>query len=113
MDRGILDCETSELKDCVCGHKINSYSLAYGSTPYSIHCHGCGKDMHDGAYLVTEAVANLIDYWNNHLADMTVDKVKKECDKFRKLHKRKMEEGYSVYRWYWYKGKGRYVVQEA
>ena len=101
-ERGIVDFKTDKLKPCICGNKIESYGLAYGSTPYLLHCKGCGKSINDTPYLVTGNDENLFSLWNDHIADKTIDELHKEYDRFKKVQKRKFEyEGYNIYRWYW------------
>jgi len=102
-DRGIMDYTTDELKPCSCGNKITKYSLAYGSTPYSIFCPVCKKSTNLTAFLVTGCVDNFISYWNDHCADMTNEELRSELKEFMKIKKEK--SGYPNYcrryEWYW------------
>lgn len=112
-DRGIVDFKSDKFKICVCGGTIAEYGLAYGPTPYLLHCDRCGKDINSTAYLITGDPENLYDYWNNHMADKTKEELDTEYSKFLKLEKKKKSEGYRIYKWYWYKGKGRHIAKSA
>jgi len=81
-----MDIKSDEFKPCCCGGEITEYGLAYGHTPYLLHCNGCGKDINDTAYLITGNNENLYDYWNNHMADKTKEELTKECHNFLQLN---------------------------
>src|SRR5271157_2809806 len=44
----IVDVPTDKIAACQCGFKPPTYSIAYGRTPYAIHCQTCDKSLHGG-----------------------------------------------------------------
>ncbi len=109
----IVDIKTDKLKDCNCGGKMDHYSVAYGSTPYILYCYKCEKSHTMSPYEVTGNEENLIDFWNNHLADMTIEQIKAEMMRYLAVQKRKVDFGeYRYWRWFWYKGRKRVIVKK-
>lgn len=110
-DDMISNFKTDKLIPCVCGFKPDHYSVAYGKTPYDVFCPVCKKQTTFAKCLITGWHGNLIDYWNNHIAMMTLDEMEKEVQEFRKERKKVLAfdgkfEGCEEYVYYWIKDKG-------
>jgi hypothetical protein len=58
----IIDEDTDGIEVCQCGHKPTQYSIAYGRTPYSIHC-ACGKSLHGGC----DEPEWFFSFWNDYV----------------------------------------------
>ena len=77
------DWETDELIPCQCGYKPDHYSIYYSRTPYDVFCPVCKKQLNFAKCKVTGHHGNAIDYWNRHLAGLTLEQMEKEVEKFR------------------------------
>jgi|ERR1035437_1617287 hypothetical protein len=99
--------KTDELKPCRCGFKPDHYTIGYGQTPYDVFCPNCKKQTTLAKCKVTGWNGNLFDYWNNHIAQMTLEEIDHEVEELRKEQKANCGyDGYKVYEYYWEKGKG-------
>lgn len=106
--------KTDDLKPCRCGFKPNHYSVYYGNTPYDIWCPNCKKQITSTKCEVTGWYENAIDYWNSHLADMTIEEIKTEYQDFLEEKRKVEEKSYQrarEYQYYWEKGKGAVLYQ--
>lgn len=107
----VIKFKTDELIPCVCGFKPDHYSVAYGNTPYDIFCPECKKQTCLAKCLITGWHGHLIDYWNNHIAVMTLEEIDDEVREFREERKKALAfdgefEGCEKYVYYWEKDNG-------
>lgn len=109
-----VDFKTDELIPCQCGFKPDHYSIGYGRTPYDIYCPNCKKQSQFAKCQVTGSHYNLIDYWNKHVAGLTLEQMQQEV---RDLNEEKKREDpykeYKVYTYYWYEGKGAVLTKQC
>ena len=70
--------KTDELKPCRCGFKPDHYTVGYGQTPYDVFCPNCKKQTSFAKCKITGWNGNLFDYWNKHIAQMTLEEVEHE-----------------------------------
>jgi hypothetical protein len=56
----IQDFKSNDIMPCQCGYRPEFYTVAYGTTPYSIHCKNCKKSLHGGY----GSVDSFITVWN-------------------------------------------------
>ena len=107
MERGIVEEKTDELVPCQCGFKPDHVSIGYSRTPYDVFCPTCKKQTQFAKCATTGHIGNAIDYWNNHVAKLTLEEMKEE---YSSVKKDKLIEDpyneYKIYQYYWYKGTG-------
>lgn len=97
--------KTDKLKPCQCGYKPDSYNVWYGRTPYNIVCENCKKQLASAKCQVTGSSLHLFDYWNNHIADLTVEQMKEENRLLRlEIEAQSTIERPREYIYYWYDG---------
>lgn len=108
-----VDFKIDTLNPCICGFKPDHYSVGYGSTPYDIFCPTCKKQTARSKCLVTGWNGNLIDYWNKHLSNLTMEEIKQELLDFEKekIEKDPYRE-YKVYEYYWIKDEGQVLFRK-
>ena len=66
----IVDQKTDKLDPCRCGFKPDHYSIAYGSTPYSVFCPNCDKQ----ACEVGGPSKDIISFWNDVVSNYKKEK---------------------------------------
>jgi len=111
----ISNFKTDELIPCVCGFKPDHYSIAYGSTPYDVFCPECKKQTNFAKCLITGWYGHLVDYWNNHIAGITLVEMEKEVQEFKEERKKALAydgeyEGCKSYDYYWVKDEGETLI---
>jgi ribosomal protein L34E len=109
------DHPTDELVPCQCGFKPNHWSIYYSKTPYDIVCKNCKKQQAFAKCAITGHHENAIDYWNKHIASLTLKQMKKEIKDFNKEKKKIEDKNYQTareYQYYWYKNKGEILYQK-
>ena len=97
--------KTDELIPCICGFKPDHYNIAYGRTPYDIFCPNCKKQTTLAKCYITGWHGHLIDYWNKHIAKLTLKELENEFQEFRKERKKALAydgeyEGCNSYEYY-------------
>lgn len=104
--------KTDELIPCQCGFKPDSYKVYYGRTPYDVICPVCHKQTTMAKCKVTGCNGNVIDYWNSHIAKMTLAEMEAEAKEFYEEQKRKTSgfDGYDTYLYYWVKDQGEILI---
>ena len=104
----IVTFETDELISCQCGFKPVHYSVYYGSTPYDVICPICQKQTTLAKCKVTGWSGHVIDYWNSHIAKMTLAEMQDEQKEFylEQVRETGHRGGYTEYWYYWVKDKG-------
>jgi hypothetical protein len=110
----MYDHPTDELVPCQCGFKPDHYSVYYSRTPYDIWCPNCRKQLNFARCKVTGNHENAIDYWNSHLAVLTLSEIEQEVEEFMtELENAIREEGMrpKSYNYYWEKDKGEILYQ--
>lgn len=101
---------TDELVPCMCGFKPDHYEVNYGPTPYIVFCHGCKRGTNFTLCEVSGSPLNIIDYWNNHVANKTKEELRAEVvarEKAKLRLETKNEQQISSYEYYWIAGKGK------
>ena len=99
--------KTNEINPCKCGFKPEHYTITYGRTPYDIWCPNCEKQTSMAKCKVTGWHGNAIDYWNEHIANLTIEELEKEVTDLMKERKKKDPYNeYKSYEYYWVKDKG-------
>lgn len=111
---GEYDWPMRTINPCRCGYKPDHLNIYYGSTPYSIWCPHCKKGSSNARCLVTGHHSHAIDYWNSHIANLTLKQINAEVRAFnKKRSKAEAREGMRArqYNYYWEKGKGEVLYQ--
>lgn len=103
--------KTNELKPCICGFKPDHYSVSYGKTPYDVFCPVCLKQLARAKCLVTGWHGHAVDYWNKHIAELTLEEMEEEVRIFNEERKKALAydgeyEGCKNYSYYWVKEEG-------